>query len=379
MHVLIFLLRHLLVTTATPAFKGCFCLKLVPVEACDVDCPGSWESSGWAGKGGGRGHTCRPAQVKEGTYDTSREKKEGLKSGSSLLQDRTGPVSSSLLSYGHYPKGTEWDSQNWVEEFARYQFREEPPLPPTPMGTRVLRFWEDVKEKKRRRRQKEERRVTKEEEWKGKEGRRLRRYMTPDRPDSPHPAPPTCEVPLPSCEASSMAPPLSCMAPLTSCVAPPSSWGAPPPSCMTPPPPCGASPPSCGAPPPVCLTPLPSSVASPPSSVASQSSSVVPPSPCRAPRMAPLSLCVAPQFPSGLPPSGGTPTHSSMALLHSGSPPASVAPPPSFPPSPPSCEDGTVPPLPHGPATSPSAVPLPPVKRVSLVMASNTMEVNGLI
>ena len=39
-------LRHLLLTTATPPFKGCFCLKLVPVK-CDAKagCSASWESS----------------------------------------------------------------------------------------------------------------------------------------------------------------------------------------------------------------------------------------------------------------------------------------------------------------------------------------------
>ena len=166
-----------MLTTATPAFRGCFCQQLLPVadegENCCTGetCRGSWERTKWAGTGGGRGHTCRPVQAKTVPYDTSTEnQREGLESGSSLLQDRTGPVGASLLSYGHYPKGTEWDSQNpelgetqnWVDEFARYQFREDTPPPPPPKVNHVLHFWGGVKEKRRRRRQEE--RVKEEKE-----------------------------------------------------------------------------------------------------------------------------------------------------------------------------------------------------------------------
>ena len=167
-----------MVTTATPPMKGCFCLKLVEMkcEEATVRCPGSWaaNTNRWAGTGGGRGHTCCPTPVEDTSSSISREGVgDELVSGSSLLQDKTGPDGSSLLSYGHYKPGRTWTSKRWLEGFVRYQFRENTPTPPPVKVSSVPHYWNEAKEKKKRRKQKKKVREEKKVE---KESRRAKRY-----------------------------------------------------------------------------------------------------------------------------------------------------------------------------------------------------------
>ena len=190
MRVSSLLLRHLMVTTATPAYSGCFCQKLVPIahkgkNGCGATCQGSWERSKWAGTGGGRGHTCRPDPVEVSSYDTSREnQREGLEAGCSLVADRCLPDKGSHTWYKKYVVGEErvWTSKRWLKEIFRrrgeflYSVREEAPPPPPAVVKTFPLFWAARNKRKRRRKQEEKKKVEKKKKKEEREAEMSRRH-----------------------------------------------------------------------------------------------------------------------------------------------------------------------------------------------------------